>query len=186
MNEMPYTDAKGRVYKYGEFFPIELGAFGYNQTMANEYFPLTKEQARGMGYPWKDPVEKHPAITLTSADMAEAITDVTDDILKQTIACEHKALCLDQCTVAFRIVASELAMYRQTKIPLPRFCPNCRHYKRLALRNPLQLWHRQCMCEQAGHSSHAAGRCAVEFETSYAPDRLEIVYCEQCYQQEVI
>ncbi|MES2023631.1 MAG: hypothetical protein V4439_03025 [Patescibacteria group bacterium] len=28
-------------------------------------------------------------------------------------------------------------------------------------------------------------RCNVEFETSYAPERPEIVYCEKCYQQEV-
>ncbi len=29
------------------------------------------------------------------------------------------------------------------------------------------------------------GKCKIEFETNYAPDRPEIVYCEKCYQQEV-
>jgi hypothetical protein len=29
------------------------------------------------------------------------------------------------------------------------------------------------------------GKCTVEFETSYAPERPEIVYCEQCYNQEI-
>jgi len=28
--------------------------------------------------------------------------------------------------------------------------------------------------------------CDVEFETTYAPDRPEIVYCEKCYQKEVV
>ncbi len=28
--------------------------------------------------------------------------------------------------------------------------------------------------------------CENEFETSYSPDRLEIIYCEKCYQSEVI
>ncbi len=28
-------------------------------------------------------------------------------------------------------------------------------------------------------------QCPNEFETSYAPERPEIVYCEKCYQQEV-
>ena len=28
--------------------------------------------------------------------------------------------------------------------------------------------------------------CNNEFETSYAPDRPEIVYCERCYQQRFI
>jgi hypothetical protein len=27
--------------------------------------------------------------------------------------------------------------------------------------------------------------CKNEFETSYAPEGSEIVYCERCYQQEV-
>jgi hypothetical protein len=41
--------------------------------------------------------------------------------------------------------------------------------------NPPKLWHRKCMKEG----------CQNEFETSYAPERPEIVYCEKCYQQEV-
>lgn len=28
-------------------------------------------------------------------------------------------------------------------------------------------------------------KCAVEFKTTYAPDRKEMVYCEKCYQQEI-
>jgi hypothetical protein len=45
MNEMPYVDKKGRVYKYGEFFPAELSPFGYNETLAHDFFPLEKEEA---------------------------------------------------------------------------------------------------------------------------------------------
>ena len=69
-------------------------------------------------------------------------------------------------------------------LPLPKFCPNCRHYQRIALRNPFKLWHRKCMCNKKNHS-HKAEKCVVEFETSYAPDRPEIIYCEKCYQQEI-
>ncbi|MEI8092157.1 MAG: hypothetical protein WCG98_08430 [bacterium] len=29
----------------GEFFPTSLSPFGYNETVAMEYFPLTKEEA---------------------------------------------------------------------------------------------------------------------------------------------
>ena len=46
MDTMPYVDAKGRKYTYGEFFPPELSPFAYNETIAQEYFPLTKEEAR--------------------------------------------------------------------------------------------------------------------------------------------
>ena len=40
------------------------------------------------------------------------------------------------------------------------------------------------MCDKTNHHNHK-GKCDVEFETSYAPDRPEIIYCEKCYQQEV-
>lgn len=37
---------------------------------------------------------------------------------------------------------------------------------------------------QASHF-HGTSYYQNEFETSYAPDRPEIVYCEQCYQAEM-
>ncbi len=37
----------------------------------------------------------------------------------------------------------------------------------------------------AKHHLHGEKHCPNEFETSYAPDRPEIIYCEKCYQQEV-
>ena len=52
MDEMPYVDEKGRIYKYGEFFPIELSPFGYNNTTSIQHFSMTKEKATQNGYPW--------------------------------------------------------------------------------------------------------------------------------------
>ena len=69
-------------------------------------------------------------------------------------------------------------------VPLPHFCPNCRHFNRLKQRNPMKLWHRNCMCQNTAHGHD--GICANEFETSYSPNRPEIIYCEKCYQQEVV
>jgi len=68
-------------------------------------------------------------------------------------------------------------------LPLPHLCPNCRHYQRLKQRNPLKLWHRQCMCDKTNHDHE--DKCVTEFETSYTPNKPEIIYCEKCYQQEV-
>jgi len=195
MNKMPYVDKKGRVYRYGEFFPPELSPFAYNETIAQEYFPLTKEQAVAQGYRWKDPELRQYEITIKPEDLPDHIKDVKDDILNQVIGCAHEQKCNEQCTTAFKIIPEELAFYRRMNLPLPRLCPNCRHYQRLKQRNPLKLWHRRCQC--AGQKSengvyqntishqHGTNNCPNEFETSYAPDRKEIVYCEQCYQAEV-
>ncbi|MFH1161835.1 MAG: hypothetical protein V1696_00970 [Candidatus Jorgensenbacteria bacterium] len=203
MNTMPYVDTKGRIYKYGEFFPPELSPFAYNETIAQEYFPLTKDKAIQQGYRWRDADTRDYKITKRPEDLPDHIKDVEDAILKETIQCMHhpsagsgQAACNHQCTTAFKVIPEELAFYRRMNLPLPRLCPNCRHYERLKQRNPLKLWHRTCQC--AGGKSengvyentithpHGTGHCLNEFETSYAPERKEIVYCESCYNTEVV
>jgi hypothetical protein len=174
MNKMPYTDKKGRIYKYGEFFPTEISQFNYNETSAQEFFPMTKSEAEAHGYSWKEPKEKNYKITLKSQDLPDSILDVKDDITSQIIECEHKGQCNEQCATAFRIIPQELQFYKSQNLPIPRLCPNCRHYQRVRNRNPNKLFLRNC------------AKCNKEIETSYAPDRPEIVYCEQCYQQEVM
>lgn len=184
MNDMPYRDKKGREYRYGEFFPAELSPFAYNETIAQENFPLSKNEIEAQGYFWREPEKREYAVTIAASEVPDTIADVTGSILEETIACAHGGTCNDQCSSAFRIIPQELQLYRQMNIPLPVLCPNCRHYQRLAKRNPLKLWSRQCMCS-IKHPQHSEGRCPNEFMTSYAPDRPEIVYCEACYQSEV-
>ena len=182
MNDMPYVDKKGIVYKYGEFFPTDFSPFSYNETMAHECFPLTKEKAQDLGYNWSKPEEKNYKINIEANQLPDSVEESDVSILNQIIGCQHQGKCSDQCTTAFKIIPQELEFYKKLNLPLPRLCPNCRHYERLAKRNPLRLWHRQCMCDKSNHQHE--GKCEVEFETSYSPDRPEIVYCEKCYQQE--
>ncbi|MCF7833847.1 MAG: hypothetical protein K9L98_02750 [Candidatus Pacebacteria bacterium] len=182
MNDMPYIDSKGRVYKYGEFFPSELSPFAYNETIAQEFFPLIKEQAKEQGYEWKDKEERNYTIDIKTEDIPDNIKDLDDFIINKVIECQHKD-CNHQCTEAFKIIPEELQFYKRMNLPLPRLCPNCRHYERLSKRNPMKLWHRSCMCDKDKHGH--VGKCTEEFETSYAPDRPEIVYCEGCYNKEV-
>ncbi len=184
MNTMPYVDQRGRTYGYGEFFPPELSPFAYNETIAQEYFPLTKDETMGRGYRWKDPNIKEYQVTIRSEDLPDNIKDVTDSIVNEVVGCEHAGRCLHQCVGAFKIVPQELQFYKRMNLPLPRLCPNCRHYERLKKRNPMKLWHRSCMCDRKNHF-HGDSHCTVEFETSYAPDRPEIVYCESCYNSEI-
>ena len=175
MNEMPYVDKNGRTYVYGDFFPTEISQFDYNETSAQEFFPLDKEEALKNGYSWKEPKDRNYQISIRSIDLPDDIKEVSDDVLSDVIGCAHEGKCKEQCTTAFRITESELQFYKSHKLPLPRFCPNCRHYQRVVYRNPNKLWTRKCM--KTG--------CDNEFQTSYSPDREEIIYCEKCYQQEV-
>jgi hypothetical protein len=175
MNDMPYVDSKGRIYKYGEFFPCDMSASCYNETIANNFYPITQEEAIKKGYPWKEREKRDYNITVQSENLPDSIFEINENILKETISCPNNGNQKYQCSYAYRIMPEELAFYKQKELPLPRYCPNCRHYQRLKYHNPLKLYHRSCMKEG----------CTNEFETSYSPDRPEIVYCEKCYQQEV-
>ncbi len=199
MDEVPYTDKAGRMYRYGEFFPIELSPHAYNETVAQEYWKLSKDEVLRNGYAWRDPETRSYQITMHPDNLPGHIKEVNDDILNLVVGCVHKGECNEQCTIAFKIIPDELQFYRKIGIPLPRFCPNCRHYARLREIEPMKLWHRACMC--AGKTSdqqqayqyantaphfHGENHCPNEFETSYAPERPEIIYCEPCYNAEVV
>ena len=173
MNKMPYIDKKGRVYKYGEFFPAEFSPFDYNETLAREYFPLSKEQILKHGYNWHKRLKSDYQPTIKPKDLPDQIDDVKDSILKEIIKCAHENTC--QGSGVFRLIPQELKFYKKMNLPLPRLCPDCRNQERIKQRNPLKLWRRQCMNKG----------CPNEFMTTYAPDRPEIVYCESCYSKEV-
>ena len=134
-------------------------------------------------YKWKDPEERNYQTEIKTENVPNDLKNVNEEIVGKVIECEHKGKCNDQCTEAFKIIQEEFSFYKRMSLPLPKLCPNCRHYQRIFQRNPFKLWHRRCMCDK-NHINHQ-GRCDVEFETSYAPNRPEIVYCEKCYQQEV-
>jgi len=203
MDEMPYVDAQGRVYKYGEFFPPNMSPFGYNETQAYEYFPLSEKEATKAGFRWHRPPKRDYATTKNAKDLPETIGEVGDDIVKDVIRClhdeaeSHPGPCAENCATAFHIIPQELQFYRRMNLPLPRLCFNCRHFERVAWRNAPQLYKRKCVClspkitakndsyRNVAPHFHGNSPCPNEFETSYAPDRPEIVYCEKCYNSEV-
>src|SRR3989339_384811 len=104
MDEMPYADAQGLVYKYGEFFPIELSPFGYNNSLAVQHFPMTQEEAQDKKYPWIEVGRGEYNITKKARELPDSINEVSDQILKEVIECEN-------CKNAYRILENELIFY---------------------------------------------------------------------------
>lgn len=201
MNQMPYTDRAGRVYRYGEFLPAELSPFEYNISAVQEHFPLGKEAALALGYRWYDQPTRTHEIQVFTSQLPDQITDVTPELAGKVIECAHQGSCADECSGAFGIIAQELAFLIEQGLPVPRLCPNCRHAKRVAYRRPATLQSRQCDCQgtqsvarahkytntNAEHGSHTAGQpCPNTFQTSYRPDQPDIVYCDDCYRKEVV
>ncbi|MDP2630116.1 MAG: hypothetical protein Q8P56_01790 [Candidatus Uhrbacteria bacterium] len=164
--------------EHGEFFPIQHSPYAYNETIAQQWYPKTKEEVSMNGWRWCDDLPgKYDPPTIQWADIPDDISGTPDDVIKNVFACQ-------KCRKNYRVIKQEFEVYKNRAIPLPRLCPDCRFYTRLSYRNPRKLWHRQCMCELV-HDSHANKRCPVEFETSYAPERKELIYCAECYEREV-
>lgn len=189
MNEKPYRDKQGREYPFGEFFPPALSSFAYNETLAQLDYPLKKEEALAWGFSWRDEEQSEHPVTVAARDLPDHIKDASDSILQETIGC-------GSCGRAFRLIPQELAFYREMNVPLPRKCFFCRLDDHMKYQpHPIRRWKRQCQCtgdgsengiyKNAGAHFHKGDPCPNSFEASYAPDRPEIVYCEQCYQAEV-
>lgn len=150
--------------EYGEFFPVELSVFGYNETKAQEFYPLSKEEALKKRLKWKDtdPKQYQPQ----NYSVPENIKDVSDSVVNEILACED-------CGKNYKIIPQELNFYRTGGYPIPKKCQDCRHKYRMSLENPRKLWDRNCM------------KCNFAIKTTYAPDRKEKVYCEKCYLNEI-
>lgn len=164
---------------YGEFFPPMMSPYAYNHTPAHEHFPLTKETAEAAGCFWKENEDRGYVITKKASELPDTVAEVQDAITDDIILCQEweeneEQAKLHNCTKAFRITPQELVFYRRYNLPLPRKCFYSRHRDRLQNRNPFKLYDRAC------------AKCSAPIQTSYAPERPEIVYCESCYQQEVV
>ena len=149
--------------EWGEFFPISISPFGYNDTLAQQAFPLSEKEALHHGYPWCSYVA--PEATLISRPGSELPDERPDD-------CSTLRGSVVSCLLSgrlFRLTAQELRHYEKFNLPLPRFHPEERFKLRVTKRNLRALFTRSC------------ARCRTEIESCYSLDSPEIVLCEECY-----
>ena len=150
--------------EYGEFFPIKDSSFGYNLTVAQEYFPLTKDEALEKGWKWHD-FDKKEYLPATSV-MPDNINDVGPEITKELFACKY-------CGRNYKILEQELKLLKMLNLPLPRRCFYCENLDHVKYRTPRKLYDRKC------------DKCGLMLQTAYSKDRPEIIYCEKCYVESV-
>lgn len=166
--------------EWGEYMPMSISVHGYNETLANDYFPLNKEQANTIGAKWQDDdrmIHFDGPFYEPKADVKEyEKDDERQALLSGILKCQKTGK-------PYKIIPQELAFYLKHGLPVPTVSFEARHKARIAKRNPMNLWQRQCDCENSGHDH--AGRCEKKFESTYSADRPYKVYCESCYQQSI-
>lgn len=148
----------------GEFFPIQMSPFAYNETVAHEAYPLTREMISEKGYKWKDKDETK--YQQNDNKLPDSIKDATDQILEETYSCKD-------CGKNYQIIKKELELYKKWGIAIRRKCPECRHKMRMRFRTSRKLWKRKC------------AQCSEAILTTYDPKRPETVYCEKCFLEKM-
>lgn len=161
--------------EFGELFPVQYSQSAYNETTAQLWYPMTKEQVLAKGWRWQDNLPGTYGKE-TIGELPDDIKDVSPEITQTILACES-------CRKNYKIIPQELRFYKHHNYPLPRKCFECRRISRMKKRNPRKFWGRHCMCQQEGHGHE--GKCETQFYTTYSPERPNIVYCENCYQKTI-
>ncbi len=151
------------IFDWSEFLPPSLSPFGYNETVAQDYFHLTKEEALRKGFSWKD---DDSAIQFQGSKyvLQDTIQEESEEVCKAVLHCEITGK-------PYKVIAQEFDLCKKMKIPISRLCPDERHRLRMLRKNPRKIWTRQCP------------KCNEKIQTTYSPERPEIVYCESCYLQ---
>ncbi len=150
--------------EWGEFFPASMAPFAYNESVAYEYHPITKEQALEKGLKWQD--EDKREFRPQTYKIPDAIEDVPESITEEILACET-------CKKNYKIIKHELAFYKHMKIAIPRECFKCRHKRRMGYRNGRNLFDSTCR------------GCGIGIKTTYDPQKGLPVFCEKCYLEKV-
>lgn len=147
--------------EWGEFFPPQLSPFAYNETIAMEFFHLSKDEVKAKGFLWKEMNEenmyKGPDVLIPD-NIADADFGLCDEILR----CEVS-------NKPYKLTRLELELYKKFQVPMPRICPDQRHLSRMLLRNPRKLFERKC------------AKCGDAVRTTFPVDAPQKVYCQKCY-----
>ncbi len=149
--------------EWGEWISPRYSIFGYNETVAQQFFPSFESDARAHGFRWTQPkVLSRELVPINAADLPDCIEQVNDSILGSVI----KSSCSNKL---FKITSRELAFYRQYRIPLPVAHPDERNDERARHRRDFKLY---------PHTCHSCGRSIA---SSLDPSQGLVVYCTPCY-----
>lgn len=151
--------------EWGEFPPVKNSQFAFNKTMAQEYFPVTREEAERRGWMWEE--EKDESKPAEKVEIPDNIKDVDVSILSKVLTSEKSGR-------AYKIIPHELEFLKKAGLPLPRLHPDERHNERMSKRAPRLLFDRQCV------------KCSKDLQTSYTEELAKNVYCEACFEQEIL
>ncbi len=175
-SQVEYEKLKARIIdhmkstgEYGEFFPMWMSPFAYNESDAGvEYAQLSETEIKAKGWRFeKDTPGTFGKHTKTQQEVPDDINAVGEDIVREILECTD-------CKKNYKITKQELAFYKKMKVPIPEVCWLCGIKEHLNKLPGFDLYDRKC------------ATCNMLIQTAYAPSRPETVLCEACYQKEIV
>ena len=92
--------------EWGEFFSTKLSPFKYNESISQEYFPLKKDEALGMGYGWKDDLPYTTGQeTIKNDDLPKEPGLISVELCREVLAC-------DKCSRNYKFTEGEIGFYK--------------------------------------------------------------------------
>ncbi len=151
--------------EWGEFFPLSVSPFGYNESAAADHYPLLEAEACALGAHWSDYERSQPQVVgaASTETLPDSLELTTDDILGQTLLCCESSL-------PFRISRLELQLCRDLRVPLPRLHPDVRLHRLARAFGPFRLW--RSTCSQCGRTT----------DSGVDPKVCARVLCERCFE----
>lgn len=161
--------------EWWEFFPTEMSPFRYDETVANEQFPLSEKEVRAKWWKWKGEEETssyhgdyYAPLEIDQYDEKKIGFEIAQKNIYEVI---NWILKCEATWKPFKIIKQELVFYIEHGIPLPTKHPDERHSERMGKINPRKLYEKKC------------NECTKMMITTYALGRPEKVMCEECYRK---
>ncbi len=160
--------------EWWQFFPRSLASCEYDESLAGDYFPLTKEEALKSGWRWRgEESKKFEGNSMKPLEIEnynekivgyESAQKNIDELLNGLIVCEIS-------WKPFKVLRQELVFYIENDLPIPTKHPDARHKELLGLRNQRILNSRNC------------SECQKEMLTTYSSQSNGKIVCEECYRK---
>jgi hypothetical protein len=154
-----------RTGEFGRPFPSHLSSFSYNDTMAYDSAPLTKEQALSRGFTWHEE-EKETNYYAKQYKIPETEEEMDTSICDKILICEKSGK-------NYKIIPQEFEFYKKLRLPFPRLCPDQRYKELLKLQTPRKLLNTKCSI------------CGKDIKTTYPEASGYQISCEDCYLKTV-
>jgi hypothetical protein len=120
--------------EWGEFFPISMSPYAYNHTIAQRYYPRTREQVEALGGRWIEETMPEAAQAIDASALPDGLPDTDDAIIVRS----------KRSGRPFKITSQEIKRYRQFQVPLPRLTYDERMEDRAAILGGITLYDRTC------------------------------------------